>query len=93
MITQTIEVNGNIINLYFDSKSNWVSGNVNGIKFSAKVFDIGSMFGIDNGRVSKLQIENVCNYDRGWDIEPSEGNVDIYNLVMYALNQIPARFS
>ena len=40
----------------------------------AKVYDEGSKYGIDEGRVSKLMIkrkgEIVCNYDRGWDVRP-----------------------
>lgn len=32
-------------------------------------------YGINGGRISKLMIkidgETVCNYDRGWDIEPT----------------------
>lgn len=43
--------------------------------FDAKVYDEPSDYGIDCGRISKLQIridnEVVCNYDRGWDIEPT----------------------
>ena len=39
-----------------------------------KVYETGSKYGIDGGRVSKLTIkrgsETVANYDRGWDIEP-----------------------
>lgn len=51
--------------------------------WEAKVYDEGSEFGINGGRVSKLSIrlENangthttVCNYDRGWDIEPTDDN-------------------
>jgi len=42
----------------------------------AKVYDEGSQYGINGGHVSKLEIrrngEIVCNYDRGWDIEPSD---------------------
>ena len=34
------------------------------------------MFGINGGRISKLTInkgkEKVANYDRGWDIEPTD---------------------
>ena len=33
-------------------------------------------YGINGGRISKLMIKIdgkiVCNYDRGWDIEPAE---------------------
>lgn len=43
-------------------------------KFHAKVYDSGSAFGIDGGRISKLDVrrngELVIQYDRGWSIEP-----------------------
>lgn len=39
-----------------------------------KVYETGSIYGIDGGRVSKLTIkrggETVANYDRDWDVEP-----------------------
>ena len=39
-----------------------------------KSFAEGSEYGIDGGRISKLMLkrnsEIVCNYDRGWDVEP-----------------------
>lgn len=42
--------------------------------FWVKAFEKGSVFGIDGGKISKLQIkidgQTVANYDRGWDIEP-----------------------
>lgn len=53
-----------------------VKVNVNGIKYIAyiKQYDEGSQYGINGGRISKLQIKEgdktVVNYDRGWDIEP-----------------------
>lgn len=43
-------------------------------EFQAKVYEEPSEYGIDAGRVSKLAIridgKVVCNYDRGWDMEP-----------------------
>jgi hypothetical protein len=40
----------------------------------AKVYETGSQYGIDGGRVSKLTIrrngEIVANFDRGWDVTP-----------------------
>lgn len=41
----------------------------------AKVYDEGSEWGMDGGRISKLEVRNsagntVINYDRGWDMEP-----------------------
>lgn len=53
-----------------------VKVNVNEIKYIAyiKQYDEGSQYGIDGGRISKLQIKEgdktVVNYDRGWDIKP-----------------------
>ena len=39
-----------------------------------KVFETGSEFGIDGGKVSKMMLkrdgEVVMNYDRGWDVRP-----------------------
>ncbi len=74
---------------YFDPKlitlfngdpenSFWLEGYISGYPgyaFSAKVFDCGSEFGINNGRISKLTVSNpqneiIINYQRGWDIEP-----------------------
>ena len=43
-----------------------------------KVYEIGSEFGIDGGRISKLTMkrkdEYVVNYDRGWDIKPVDAD-------------------
>lgn len=55
-------------------KNLWTSGNHKGYRFIAKVYDEGSMFGINDGRVSKLWVKNekinrvIFNYDRGIDI-------------------------
>ena len=39
-----------------------------------KVYDDPSKHGINGGKISKLMLKRdgiiVCNYDRGWDIEP-----------------------
>ena len=36
---------------------------------------------IDGGRISKLMLKRdgkiVCNYDRGWDIEPADENTQL----------------
>lgn len=46
-----------------------------------KVYDEPSHFGIDGGKVSKLTLKRdgkiVCNYDRGWDIKPSDPNTQL----------------
>ncbi len=52
----------------------WVNGEINGYIYEAKVFDVGSRYGINGGRVSKLWIGSdngvIVSYDRGWGIKP-----------------------
>ncbi len=52
-----------------------------------KAYDEGSEFGINGGKISKLQIringETVVSYDRGWDIEPDEN--DEAALIAYSI--------
>jgi hypothetical protein len=44
------------------------------IQYWIKSFDLGSPYGIDEGRISKLMLKRdgqiIANFDRGWDIEP-----------------------
>lgn len=46
-----------------------------------KCFEEGSVYGINEGRISKLMIkrqgEIVANYDRGWDINPVDEDSEI----------------
>jgi len=60
---------------------NWIKGIKGKFKICAKVFSTKSDFGIQGGRISKIQICNTSqehwgfdacylNYDRGWDIRP-----------------------
>lgn len=46
-----------------------------------KVFDAPSPFGIDGGRISELMLkrngEIVCNYDRSWNIEPTDPDIQL----------------
>ncbi len=63
---------------------------INGIVYEwcAKVYDEPSEYGINNGRVSKLEIRKnnraVLNYDRGWDIKPdNDADIErIYRCIM-----------
>ena len=81
---------------------NWVEGIVNDgeYSFSSKLFDEGSEFGINGGRVSKLSISIgptwtgfkacIVNYDRGWDIEPKiDEHQHVYNAVLEFLENAP----
>jgi len=68
------------------SKDGWIFGTINGFRFQAKVYDEGSVYGINEGRVSKLMIwdeakhqetkniiaASILNYDRGWDKKPKK---------------------
>lgn len=46
-----------------------------------KVYETGSQWGIDGGKVSKMTLKRdgkiVANYDRGWDIEPNDPDTEL----------------
>ncbi len=52
-----------------------------------KAYEEGSEYGINGGRISKLEIriddKKVAHYDRGWDIEPDEN--DQAALIAYSI--------
>lgn len=62
-----------------NSRTNlWRRGTIDDCKFWAKVYMIGSHFGIMNGKVSKLSIINntkteIFNYDRSFDFTKDNG--------------------
>jgi hypothetical protein len=73
----------------------WKEGTlkVNGktYRYWIKQYDIGSVYGIDGGRISKLMIKRgnkiVCNYERGWDIEPTDAEAEeALNVILKAEN-------
>ena len=49
-----------------------------GYHYWVKHYARRSQFGIDGGKISKCMIkrgeEIVCNYDRGWDVEPADAD-------------------
>ena len=52
------------------------SGDVVSVEYLAKVYDSGSEFGINGGRISKLCLKlmngrTILCYDRGWDVQPT----------------------
>jgi len=70
--------------------------------FQAKVYNEGSKFGINQGRISKLAVwkndpehkgfyrETIANYDRGWDIQPKdETAVEILQKIVLGLEESP----
>ncbi len=62
-------------------KEGAVKVNGSNFKFWVKVYNGGSQYGIDGGQISKLMLkrsnEIVCNYDRGWDIQPIDKDTEI----------------
>lgn len=74
----------------------WITGKIGQFVFTAKVFGLPSKFGIDGGRVSKLEIKKgttpVVNYDRGWDIEPESDEArEILRAVVEYLETLPVQ--
>ena len=80
----------------------WLKGTIDGYEFFALVFQVGSKYGINEGRISKLAVRHklesltevsryIINYDRGWDIEPAteEHRLILDTLVEYFEN-LPA---
>ena len=69
----------------------WTTGNLNGYEYQIKHYSEGSVFGIDEGKISKLHIsrdgKTVVNYDRGWDIEPVDSEARaVYEALLLAYN-------
>lgn len=59
--------------------------------WSVKHFEEPSEYGIDNGRISKLTIKvgnkDIVNYDRGWDIKPTdEVGIAVYKILIEKYN-------
>ena len=55
--------------------------------YEAKVYEVGSPCGINNGRISKLFIKQgkqiMCRYERGWDIAPTDaGTIEAVNRIL-----------
>ena len=50
-------------------------------RYWMKVYGEPSPFGIDGGKISKLRLTReditVCNYDRGWDIQPADPDTQL----------------
>ena len=56
-----------------------------------KVYDEGSQYGIEGGKISKLMLKRdgkiVCNYDRGWDIKPVDEATQLaYEILIHTEN-------
>ncbi|MEP3346336.1 MAG: hypothetical protein ABJN34_14890 [Litoreibacter sp.] len=77
----------------------WTDGRIitmEGYTFTAKVHDEPSQFGIDGGKISKLQVckdgEQVMNYDRGWDDDPKTAeHREALHRIRNGLDDTPAK--
>lgn len=62
------------------------------VGYGMKVFEEPSVFGINNGRISKLTLVNsnnkvIANYDRGWDVLPIDKIAkEALGMILYARN-------
>ena len=61
------------------------------VHYIAKVYDVGSWYGIEGGRISKLMLKRdgktVCSYDRGWDIHPADPDTQLaYEILVHTEN-------
>lgn len=60
-------------------RDGWYEGTIGDCRFQAKVYDTGSKFGINKGRISKLEVWDRTaglavrhiSYERGWNIKPA----------------------
>ncbi len=69
----------------------WGIGELDGYEFYVKHFEIGSEYGINEGKISKLEIRKdgrtVANYDRGWDMEPQDAATrKVYEKILEKFN-------
>jgi len=83
-------------NSFIPKGNHWYEGRIDGCVVHAKVYPKPSIHGIDNGRISKLTIidsENntIVNYDRGWDIKPTEKHTAIFEKAKTTLENIKPR--
>ena len=62
-------------------------------KYWVKHYEEGSeVYGIDGGKISKLTIrklestKDLVNYDRGWDVEPTDEIMAVYGIILAKYN-------
>jgi len=69
-----------MIQATFHEADYWCKGSIDGFTFEAQRFDIGSKYGIEGGRISRLVLRDkfgavVLDYDRGWEVKPQSDKV------------------
>lgn len=52
----------------------WKNGKIDGCEYWVKQYDSPSIYGVEEGRVSKISVRRdgreIISYERGWDLEP-----------------------
>lgn len=72
--------------------SGWKQGTSGNFEWNILSFDEPSEYGINNGRISKLFIRDKttykveANYDRGWDVRPSQKVKSLYDELIRRYN-------
>ncbi len=75
---------------------NWIIGTIDGLEFEAKVYDIPSEFGIDNGKVCKLDVYRdrdngeIVAYERGWEKYPAGEQEDLIESILEYCKKLPS---
>ena len=74
----------------------WTTGKIGEYGYQIKHFEDYSIYGINEGRISKLRItrngQQVLNYDRGWDVErytpaaQDQETLDFYQAILDKYN-------
>ena len=72
-------------------KEGSIKVNMSIYRYWIKVFDEGSRFGIEGGKISKLMLKRdgkvVCIYDRGWDMLPIDPETQLaYEILVHSEN-------
>ena len=88
-----------VIQVHDDGFGGWAHGTVwaggFGYGFETKHFEVGSQFGIDGGKVSKLRVvgladgREICAYDRCWCVRPDSArreDIAAYNAILKRYN-------
>lgn len=82
-------------NINLIKAGDWIKGKIEfdeerDLKYCLKVFEQGSEYGINGGKISKLEIrlgsEILVNYDRGWDVTPSDEVKPFYESLLNEYN-------
>ena len=78
-----------------DAFTRWIMGTIDGMEFEAKVYDDGSEYGIDDGRVVKLFVHRdnpyreYIAYERGWVKYPSKRYEDYLDSLLLLCEMLP----